>query len=241
MTSLPNCGGGPKPVHHVMIFTKYPTPGYAKTRLASEIGSEKAAEISRKLSERIVRTVRKFICSSGTQTILSRIHFATKTNDNADLQLMREWLGTIEKPYEIREELIRQVSGGLGERLTTAFADSFKQDASKVIVVGADIPEISTQILGEAFKRLDDMDVVIGPTEDGGYYLLGIKERHAELFRGVSWSTDSVCETTVRIATGAGLSVGKLCMLRDVDVPQDLPYMDKIFSRSDDNTASSAL
>lgn len=240
MNSSQNDAAHPKPSQHVMLFTKYPTPGYAKTRLASTVGADHAAQISRLLSERIVQTIRRFIATN-PQPIISTIHYTTITSTDTDLDLMRAWLGTPAAPYENCEQLIRQTSGDLGERLRAAFEHSFGQGVEKVVVVGADIPEISCAILGEAFEQLDGADVVIGPAEDGGYYLLGMRELHAQLFQGVEWSTDSVFESTVRIAESVGLSVAKLRRLRDIDVPADLAYLDKVLNQCPEEVLPSTL
>lgn len=217
-----------RPSRVVIIFTKYPTPGYAKTRLIPAVGAQRAAEISGMLSERIVNTVRRLISSHGLPSTVSRIFFAAKGNDEDEIQQMRTWLGYPKESFADRELMVRQASGDLGNRLTAAFAACFEEGASKVVVVGSDIPEIDATILSEAFTRLDDSDIVIGPSEDGGYYLLGMKECHVVLFQGIAWSTETVCEQTTELAKQAGLSIHMLSKLRDIDIPEDLPYLERV-------------
>lgn len=220
--------------HHVLIFTKYPTPGYAKTRLIPAVGAERASDISRQLTERIVSVVRSLLLSSPlASSPISRIHYASNTDDADDENRMREWLSEPHAAVSRREVFLRQSKGDLGYRLKAAFAASFRDDARKVVVVGADIPEIDIEVLQQAFTKLDYFDVVIGPAQDGGYYLLGMKQLHPLLFRGVPWSTDRVFEVTMRVAKEEGLSVVELPTLRDVDLPDDLPYFDSLFVSSE--------
>lgn len=220
--------------HHVLIFTKYPTPGYAKTRLIPAVGAERAADISRQLTERTVSVVRSLLLSSSlASSLVSRIHYASSSDDVKDENCMREWLGEPDAAFSHREFLLPQNKGGLGDRLDAAFAVSFRDNACKVVVVGADIPEIGTEVLENAFTKLDHVDVVIGPAQDGGYYLLGMKQLYSRLFRSVPWSTERVFDVTMRIAKEEGLSVAKLPTMRDVDVPDDLPYFDSLFAASE--------
>lgn len=210
-------------MEHVLLFTKYPTPGYAKTRLIPAVGAERAADISRELSEHAIGNIRAYIDAS-TRLTEFRVYFALRTADDKD-KLM-EWLHREER--ESTESFHEQSSGGLGERLCKAFASSFEAGASKVLVVGADIPEIDSNLLDEGFQKLDKADVVIGPAEDGGYYLLGMKKLASRLFEDMQWSTSTVFETTLQRANELSLSILQLKRLRDVDEPDDIEYFNKI-------------
>lgn len=211
---------------HVLIFTKYPTPGYAKTRLIPAVGKARAADISRQLSERIVAVVRSLLTSSPlAPQLTSRIYYASSAAERGEKERMREWLGTHDLA-ESREVLLAQTNGDLGHRLHAAFCASFRDGARKAVVVGADIPEIDAALLEDAFKQLDQADIVIGPAQDGGYYLLGMKTPCSFLFKNVPWSTSQVFETTISLAKARKLSLATLRSLRDVDLPSDLPYYD---------------
>lgn len=223
--ALPSRDSRPKESRHILIFTKYPTPGYAKTRLIPAIGADSAADVSRQLTQRVVRVVREHIKLSSHFTI-SRIFYSSKSPQ--DSSLMRDWLGEPDAEYESREELHPQSGGDLGDRLSSAFKQSFENDVNKVVVVGADIPEIDGEVLCEAFEKLNRTDVVIGPAVDGGYYLLGMKRPQPFLFEGIPWSTEKVFANTTRKASEGNLSVAELRVLRDVDRPEDLAYFKEI-------------
>ena len=96
-------------------------------------------------------------------------------------------------------------------------------EAEEMCVVGTDIPDIGPDTVGDAFRGLQDHDVVLGPTTDGGYYLLALKEPMSELFRDVPWSTDAVLEVTLDRAAEIGASVALLESRTDVDTASDVP------------------
>ncbi len=93
---------------------------------------------------------------------------------------------------------------------------------SKAIIIGSDCPDISSQIIEEAFIRLDKHDCVIGPSEDGGYYLLGMKKLHSALFEDIEWSSSKVMEQTIRKIESLQLSYTQLPKLNDIDTIDDL-------------------
>jgi hypothetical protein len=88
--------------------------------------------------------------------------------------------------------------------------------------MASDVPDLSVKIINEAVNSLADYNIVIGPSLDGGYYLLGMKELHGELFRDISWSTGKVLKQTEDIAGRLGLTVKRLPALRDIDTGDDL-------------------
>lgn len=214
-----------KPLNHVLIFTKYPTAGYAKTRLIPAVGAERAAEISRKLSRRVVHTARNFL-SYSTHPAVLRIYLACSTQHRAELS--GKWLDQPDAGFISRESLHKQADGNLGQKLSAAFAASFEDGAGKALVIGADIPEIDGELLAEAFRRLEDADLVVGPAADGGYYLLAMKRLYIRLFENIPWSTEMVYTTTITKAEEIGLSVFRLRTLRDVDLPEDLSYFEDV-------------
>ena len=110
----------------------------------------------------------------------------------------------------------------LGQCMLNAFYDAFEAGHEKMVLVGSDIPDISKSIIEEAFKKLDDADVVVGPAEDGGYYLLGLKDAHASLFEGKTYSHDKVLEELLEEAEDAELKVARLKTLFDIDNKEDM-------------------
>lgn len=205
---------------HLLIFTKHPAPGYAKSRLISSQGKVGAAEISRLLSEHTILTAR--LLQQKHPTVRTLIHHANP--DHVPHCVTEQWL----RP-NLREELIPQISSStdLGDRLVSAMKRSFEYayPASKVIVIGTDCPDITAALLQHAFKLLDHTDIVIGPAHDGGYYLLGMKTFYPSFFQNIKWSTESVCSETIQKARDIGLSVKKLQTLHDIDELEDLLHI----------------
>jgi rSAM/selenodomain-associated transferase 1 len=114
-----------------------------------------------------------------------------------------------------------QGQGDLSERLVNAFREGFKNSAERVVIIGSDAPEISREDMEAAWKALDDHDLVLGPAEDGGYWLIGLKSEQSKLFDGISWSSSSVFEETMERARAAGLKVHLLRKLYDIDTIED--------------------
>ena len=121
-----------------------------------------------------------------------------------------------------------QHGGDLGERMANAFNDNLETGAKKVVMIRTDCYQLSGGIIADAFKRLDHHDVVIGPALDGGYYLLGIKAYHPELFTDIAWSTDSVLKETLARCNSLSLNYFLLLVLSDVDEEKDLANTDII-------------
>lgn len=203
-------------IDHVLVFTKHPTPGFAKTRLIPSQGPRTASDISRILTEHTLVTIRKY--HQTVSPVHAFIHYASPPQVPATVTAA--WL----KPLS-HETLIPQTAGSLGDRLISAFEHSFSQQPSKAIVIGTDSPEISPSLLGQAFQALNKHDVVIGPALDGGYYLIGMTRMHRNLFENILWSTDTVYNDTVSKVTASNLSVFNLPTLRDIDDLDDLLEM----------------
>lgn len=201
---------------HIILLTKHPTSGFAKTRLIPSQGPHTAADISRILTEHTLVTVRAY--HRTVHPIHTFIHHANPPH--VFQTATAAWL----KPLP-HESLIPQSSGSLGDRLISAFDYSFSQHASNVVVVGTDSPDISPELLRQAFQALHQHDIVIGPAMDGGYYLLGMTRMHRHLFEDISWSTDTVYKDTIAKASAKQLSFFSLPTLRDIDDLDDLLHM----------------
>ena len=115
-----------------------------------------------------------------------------------------------------------QTPGDLGERIATAFNWGFNSGYQHICVIGSDCYELSGDIIEEGFTTLENYDAVLGPSRDGGYYLLGIKEMYSELFRHKEWGTDSVAADTITDFKSLGLNYGLLRPLNDIDEESDL-------------------
>jgi len=112
----------------------------------------------------------------------------------------------------------------LGEKMQNAFQTVFNNGVSKTLIIGTDLPEISSEIINRSFELLNNNDIVIGPATDGGYYLLGMKNVYKELFTNLPWSTDKLFENTIDIINKLNLSISYLPRLSDIDTEEDLKY-----------------
>jgi rSAM/selenodomain-associated transferase 1 len=183
----------------LVVFVKHPRPRAVKTRLAAAIGPEAAAELYRALAEHVLEAT----TPSGEY---ERLVFF---DPPGALEEMRAWLPGV--------RLLAQSDGDLGARMSDAFARAFARGARRVAIVGTDAPGVSRETVTEALAALDTADLVIGPAEDGGYYLVALRTPRPELFAGMAWSTPSVREETLARAAVAGLSVRELPRLHDID------------------------
>lgn len=186
----------------LLIFVKQPIAGKVKTRLAATVGDEKALQIYRQLLERTRAITQPLTCQ---KTIFYTPEIVEEDTFN---------------PQFYKKTL--QSDGDLGERMQTAFVNSFSQGFSKVCIMGSDCFELNTAILEKAFELLDQHEVVIGPATDGGYYLLGMRKLHPLLFQNKNWSTSSVFPDTVADLKNNNLSFALLPKLTDVDEEKDL-------------------
>jgi rSAM/selenodomain-associated transferase 2/rSAM/selenodomain-associated transferase 1 len=142
--------------------------------------------------------------------------------EGGDAGLMQKWLGP---QFSYRP----QGRGDLGRRMARAFEEAFRDSKEAAVIVGSDIPGISTDIIQQAFERLKKNDLVLGPARDGGYYLIGMKntiptETFARLFIGINWGTGKVLSQTLQTARESGLGFSLLESLADVDRPVDLHH-----------------
>jgi rSAM/selenodomain-associated transferase 1 len=186
------------------IFMKYPEPGRVKTRLAKDVGPKRAAEIYRQVAERVMKNTLPL-----DQDYRSIVLF----DPPEQLKDFRSWLN--------HEQFISQQGIDIGERMDLAIRALLDRGAEKAVLTGADIPDLNRDIISEAFAALDHADIVIGPAKDGGYYLIGMKEPHSEIFQGIPWSTEKVFEKTVQTIRELRLSHADIRTLSDLDRTED--------------------
>lgn len=182
----------------VLLFLKAPRPGTVKTRLATELGTEAATALYRRLAERQIAAVH----ASGLPL---ELHY-TPTDAEPEL---RAWLGDTAGRY------IPQCEGDLGARLAHATALAFADGAARLALIGADCPALDAARLQSAFAALATADAVFGPARDGGYYLLALDAPHLDLFRDIPWSTADTLH--VSLARAAGLRTALLPEEEDID------------------------
>ena len=161
----------------LLIFTRNPEFGKVKTRLARDIGHQAALDIYKFL---LAHTAK--IC---TPLDTEKAVYYSEEIPNNDL-----WNAAVFQKK-------KQVGEDLGERMQNAFAEGFHLGYSKIIIIGSDLYDIETKDLEQAFNVLNNHEIVIGPAEDGGYYLLGIKQLHPKLFKNKNWSTPTVLQDTI--------------------------------------------
>lgn len=187
------------------VFVKAPAPGRVKTRLAAAVGVHRAAEIYRDLGRRIVSAC----VGAGHQTV---VWFAPADAGRA----VRNWMqGLSVAAYRA------QIPGALGARLNAAFGKHFHEGACRVIIIGSDCPGVDAALVSRALAGLREHDLILGPAHDGGYYLIGLRAPAPQLFRGISWSTETVLAQTLAQARQLALSPVLLPTLRDVDTAHD--------------------
>ncbi|WP_411823452.1 TIGR04282 family arsenosugar biosynthesis glycosyltransferase [Leptospira sp. 'Mane'] len=185
----------------LIIFAKNPRLGKVKTRLASDLGEIVALEVY--------------------------IELLRITNDiirNLPVTKYIYWDGGIpDHQHYFSDECIhrKQVEGDLGHKMGEAFSEVFNEHPF-VCIIGTDCPYLTPEILSEAYENLiGNIDYVIGPALDGGYYLLGLKKVFPELFADMVWSTDQVYETTMKRGNTLNLSSYNLRKLGDIDGVDD--------------------
>lgn len=187
------------------VFAKAPVPGRVKTRLAQEIGPAAAAALYRRLGRQVVAAV----VGSGYRTF---VWFTPPDGRDA----VRAWLDGLGAAG-----FFPQAGGHLGTRLVHAFGRSFAAGDGAVVIIGTDAPGVNRRIVAAAFRALRAHDLVLGPSLDGGYYLIGLTAPQPALFRAIPWSTRHVLRATEARARALGLSVRLLTPLRDVDTAGD--------------------
>ena len=189
------------------VMARAPSDERGKTRLLAELGIHDGSELRRAILLDTLDVVRQAAAAKPVVVY-------TPAAAQAELgELAGEGWG-----------LIPQRGQNLGERLELAFADLFAADFSGALIIGSDLPTLPAEYLRLAAAQLMALDdpVVLGPARDGGYYLIGLRNPHTELFRGVAWSTATVLSETVDIARGAGLHVSFVPEWYDIDSVEDL-------------------
>lgn len=195
----------------LIVFTRYPEPGTTKTRLIPVLGKAGAANLHRLMAQ---RTIACALSLEKSRRLSVEIHRA-----GGSQQLMQEWLGS-----NILCE--NQIDGDLGARMTAAFQNSFNSGVEKTAIIGTDCPDLKAEIMAQAFDKLSQHDLVLGPAKDGGYYLIGLRRSIPELFGGIHWGTSQVLTCTRAIAKKLDLNVAYLPTLADIDRPEDLLGLD---------------
>ena len=186
----------------LIIFVRNAELGKVKTRLAKVIGKNKALAVYQLLLKHTKQITIPLNCKKF-------VYYA----DYVDEHDLWNCIG-----YTKRQ----QFGNHLGERMSNAFEELFKQGFQRIIIIGSDCYQLQTELIQEANDLLNTHNVVMGPTFDGGYYLLGMNHFIPELFIGKAWSTGQVAKQTFEDLNQLGLSFTLLKQLHDVDEVTDL-------------------
>jgi hypothetical protein len=187
----------------LVIFAKAPDAKTVKTRLKGALSDDERLHLYVTMMENTIRAAKV------VTTVVTFI--ACLPPDGV------EWFsGRYGLP------VFAQEGGDVGRRMDNAIGRVLSMGYGKAVIVGTDVPEMTGGVIVEAFSALDERDIVIGPAEDGGYYLIGLKKPCRRVFEDIEWSSDTVLSRTLERAREAGLSVGLVRTLRDIDRPEDL-------------------
>lgn len=205
----------------LIVFAREPVPGRVKTRLAVSIGDQAAAERYETMLCDVLAATRRL---AGVETI---VYWSCEADA----------LPRLAERYRCCSRL--QVTGELGQRMQAAFAEMFAAGCESCCIIGSDAPDLPPAYIEQAFHLLmnERSDVVFGPSRDGGYYLLGLRQVHPELFAGIIWSTPDVLEQSLGAARKAGLTTALLPEWQDIDTVDDLnEYLQRSAKGSSEET-----
>jgi rSAM/selenodomain-associated transferase 1 len=205
----------------LVIFAKAPLAGQVKTRLCPPLSPEEAAELARCFLVDIVERACR----------LPSVRVYLAITPAGSEPLFRALL-----PFPVA--YLAQRGASLGEREHNIFVDLLQHGTTRMVLIGSDIPTLPLSHLQEAFQCLEDAccDAVFGPSRDGGYYLVGMRALHPELFANITWSTSSVMAETLAQAQKHGLNVALVPSWHDVDDNADLSRLVAELSQPDGNT-----
>lgn len=184
----------------LLIFTRNPELGKAKTRLAKTVGDKTALEIYKFLLNR-TRDISSKVKAD------KAVYYSVKIREN-DI-----WDETIYQKHQQKGE-------DLGIRMQNAFKNGFDAGYEKIIIIGSDLYDLSSKEIDIAFNELNTNDVVIGPALDGGYYLLGMKKLHLNVFENKKWGTETVRRDTLQDLINKQVKL--LAEKNDIDVYEDI-------------------
>lgn len=186
----------------LILFAKAPIAGKVKTRLQSHCSPKQASEIAKiLLEESVIKTTQAWPGKVFLSVWLDHEH---------------EFIRCLVKRYPIK--LVQQCAGDLGVKM----ADALERFGYPAAVMGCDVPQASDHSLVQAHEYLSQGDSVIGPSKDGGYYLLGLQAAQMAIFNDMKWGVATVWQNTLERADDTGLSFSRLDVLNDIDEWSDL-------------------
>jgi rSAM/selenodomain-associated transferase 1 len=197
----------------LIVFAREPLPGKVKTRLAASLGDQRATRLYENMLQEVLKTARQ----------LSNVRTTTFwACESAALSRLAE-------RYKCRSRL--QNAGELGQRMQAACQEMFAEGCDICCIIGSDAPDLPISYIVDAYRHLEmqHADVVFGPSSDGGYYLLGLRQVWPQLFTKISWGSAEVLTQSLAAAKEAGLTTVLLPEWQDIDTAEDLrAYQDRI-------------
>lgn len=193
--------------HALILFARVPSLGKVKTRLESLLGREIVFQLYKHFLEDSIEK----ICSVNGVDGWIGVYPPQDAGYFQDIT-RRDSLTVFE-----------QVGDDLGERMRNTIAQKFQEGYEKVAIIGSDSPTLPVTFIETAFRS--DKDIVIGPSTDRGYYLIGMNRRLFDIFDGVPWGTEKVLEMTLERVNRSGASLELLPVWYDVDRPEDLRFL----------------
>ena len=193
----------------ILFFAKYPEKGEVKKRLSAVLGDDLTVELYKNFVIDSLVTLKE----SSAQLLLCCYP------PNSQKEFM-EWL-------DVHHDFLPQQGADLGQRMKTCFVHAFDRGFQFVIAIGSDIPDLPCEFIKEALSSLKTHDVVIGPSFDGGYYLIGFRENKfiPEAFDGIDWGTHTVFHDTLTVLQNARCKVHTLPKWSDIDTIADLKHL----------------
>jgi rSAM/selenodomain-associated transferase 1 len=186
----------------LIIFVRNTEKGKVKTRLAKELGDDKALSVYRFLLQHTRDVTIGSNCSHFV-FYSSYVHIGDAFDDDVYTKFVQE-------------------GQDLGERMLTAFKKVFELGCKKVCILGSDCYDLQTELINEAFEKLDKNEVVLGQAKDGGYYLLGMKRLYEDVFKAKYWGTNTVFDDTIETLSNLNVAYAELQVLDDIDTLDDL-------------------
>lgn len=192
----------------LLLFIKAPILGKVKTRLQPQLTQKQSLRLYKAFVEDLM-------CRLKYSTLFDLHIFFYPENS---LSMINNWL---EGDYHFHS----QIGKNLGQKMSNAFEWAFDNNYEKAILIGSDIPTLTTLKIEKAYGKLDQHDLVIGPSEDGGYYLIGMKKYLPQLFRNIPWSTNIVLDNTLKRANVDNLLSFQLPHENDIDFFEDALHL----------------
>lgn len=198
---------------HLILFTRFPEPGRVKTRLIPALGAAGAAKLHKQMTEHCVNRIAP-MCN-GSKLALTIFY------SGGSFSRMNNWFPHVHQ--------VKQQGPDLGRRMAAAFVHARSLGGRRIILFGSDCPELDRKLIHQALELLDNHDLVLGPTFDGGYYLLGISAGYQAsdltiLLTDIPWGTADVLQKTLARIKATNFSCALLPILHDIDRPEDLKY-----------------